>query len=129
MLVAVFVLTLVALYGLGAALSSLFLYWGREAWHTVNLFSEPVFLISGLYFPVSTLARGLSLAGCAVPLTLGLDALRTLLVPDTHPALLSLPVEMALLVVLGVVYAGIAGVALRRMEHLARAEGRLSRTY
>jgi hypothetical protein len=67
--------------------------------------------------------------GCAVPLTLGLDALRTLLVPGTHPALLSLPVEVTLLAGLGVVYAVLARVALRRMEHLARAEGRLSRRY
>jgi ABC-2 type transport system permease protein len=129
MLVLVFVLTLVALYGLGTALSSLFLYWGREAWHTVNLFVEPVFLLSGVYFPVSSMVRGLGLAGCAIPLTLGLDALRTLLVPDAHTALLSLPVEVTLLAALGVIYALIARAALRRMEHLARAEGRLSRRY
>ena len=33
LLVAVFLLTLAALYGLGMVLASLFLMWGREAWH------------------------------------------------------------------------------------------------
>ncbi len=129
MLAVVFVLTLVALYGLGTALASLFLYWGREAWHTVNLFQEPVFLLSGMYFPVSALATGMAAIGCAVPLTLGLDALRTLFVPGLHPAFLPLSTEVVLLAGLGVVYAVVARAALGRMEHLARAEGRLSRRY
>ena len=33
LLLAVFFLTLAALYGLGMVLASLFLLWGREAWH------------------------------------------------------------------------------------------------
>src|SRR5947208_3765005 len=33
LLFAVFILTLVALYGLGMMFASLFLLWGREAWH------------------------------------------------------------------------------------------------
>jgi ABC-2 type transport system permease protein len=129
MLALVFVLTLVALYGLGTALASLFLYWGREAWHIVNLFQEPVFLISGVNFPLTSMATALAAIGCAIPLALGLDALRTLLVPGNHPAFLSLPVEVGVLAGLGVLYAVVARFALGRMEHLARAEGRLSRRY
>jgi len=48
-----FFLTLLALYGLGMMFASLFLLWGREAWHTVNLLQEPVYLLTGLNFPLS----------------------------------------------------------------------------
>ena len=37
LLIGVFVLTLAALYGLGMMLASLFLMWGREAWHLTQL--------------------------------------------------------------------------------------------
>ena len=56
--VGVFTLSLVALYGLGATLASLFLYWGRESWHVASLFVEPVVLASGVYFPVHALGFG-----------------------------------------------------------------------
>ena len=126
-LIGVFVLSLVALYGMGTVLASLFLYWGREAWHTVNLFVEPVFLVSGVYFPVESLGVAVGLAASAIPLTLALDALRQLLVGGAHPALLSLPVEVAALAGLAVTYVLVARWSLARMEQLARHEGRLSR--
>ena len=45
-------------------LSSLFLLWGREAWHTATLFQEPIYLLSGFYFPVRALgAVAAALAG------------------------------------------------------------------
>ncbi|MGQ0602105.1 MAG: ABC transporter permease [Anaerolineales bacterium] len=53
-LFAVFVLTMAALYGLGMLLSSLFLLWGREAWQVANVLQEPVYFISGFYFPVKS---------------------------------------------------------------------------
>src|SRR5918997_6074013 len=55
LLLAVFVLTLAALYGFGMVLSSLFLMWGREAWHLTQLAVEPVYFISGLNFPIGRL--------------------------------------------------------------------------
>ena len=53
----VFVLTLAALYGLGMMFASLFLLWGREAWHIVNLLQEPVYLLTGTNFPVRRSSR------------------------------------------------------------------------
>ena len=55
LLIAVFLLTLAALYGLGMMLASLFLMWGREAWHLTQLLVEPVYFVSGLNFPVGRL--------------------------------------------------------------------------
>ena len=57
---AVFFLTLAALYGLGMVLASLFLMWGREAWHLTQLLAEPVYFVSGLNFPVAALGRARS---------------------------------------------------------------------
>lgn len=122
----VFALAIVGLYGLGVALSSLFLMWGREAWHMTNLFMEPVFLASGFYFPVRTLGYGVGLAASLIPLTLALDAMRQLLYPGVHPRLLSLEVEIAALAALAVGFLLLARVCLRTLERLARREGRLS---
>src|SRR5689334_5730838 len=48
-------LTMTALYGMGMLFASLFLLFGRETWHLVNLAQEPVHLCSGMYFPVKSL--------------------------------------------------------------------------
>src|SRR6478752_5282177 len=75
----VFVLTLAALYGLGMMFASIFLLWGREAWHMVNLLQEPIYLLSGTNFPVSIFPRAVSLVASAIPLTAGMDAMRQVL--------------------------------------------------
>ncbi|MFN7037445.1 MAG: ABC transporter permease, partial [Bellilinea sp.] len=54
-LIAVFSLSMVALYGLGMMSASIFLLLSREAWHLANLAMEPVYLVSGMYFPVKNL--------------------------------------------------------------------------
>ncbi len=51
----VFTLTMVALYGMGMMSASMFLLLSREAWHISNLAQEPVYLVSGFYFPVKNL--------------------------------------------------------------------------
>jgi ABC-2 type transport system permease protein len=50
LLLLVFALALVALYGMGMMFASMFLLFGREGWHLVNLAQEPVFC-SGHLFP------------------------------------------------------------------------------
>jgi ABC-2 type transport system permease protein len=122
----VFAVAIVALYGLGVTFASLFLLWGREAWHTANLFMEPVFLVSGFYFPVSALGFWVGMGASIIPLTLALDAMRQLLFPTTHPGLLSVWWEVGLLAGLAVLFIGVARLSLRKMEYLARREGRLS---
>ena len=64
---AVFVLTLTALYGLGMMLASLFLVWGREAYQLTELFTEPVYFVSGLNFPVGRLGLLGALAIATIP--------------------------------------------------------------
>ncbi|HVD00039.1 MAG TPA: ABC transporter permease [Candidatus Dormibacteraeota bacterium] len=120
----IFLLTLSALYCLGMLLASLFLYYSREAWHLSNALQEPVNFLSGLYFPVKALGAYVGGAASLVPLTLGLDAMRQLLLPQT-PRFLA-PGWEALVVALQIpVFGFLAYTSLRRMEGRARAEGRL----
>jgi ABC-2 type transport system permease protein len=127
-LLGVFVTTLVALYGLGMLLSSLFLLFGREAWHLSNLLQEPVSLVSGFYFPVRALGQVVAAAASILPITLGLDAMRQLLFPAMLGDLrfLSPEVELGILAGLAVLFLILARRALAYFEALARREGRLS---
>lgn len=124
--VLVFAVAIVALYGLGVTFASLFLLWGREAWHTANLFMEPVFLVSGFYFPVSALGFWVGMGASIIPLTLALDAMRQLLFPSVHPGLLPVSWELGILVGLAALFIVVARLSLKKMEFLARREGRLS---
>jgi ABC-2 type transport system permease protein len=126
-LFAVFMLTMVALYGLGMMLSSLFLLFGREAWQIVQMLQEPVYFISGFYFPVGSLGFGIAMVASLVPLTIGLDAMRQLVFAN-GPALGFLPVsvEIGLLVVLSVAFLVASKYWIDRIERLARQEGTLT---
>jgi ABC-2 type transport system permease protein len=123
-LAAVFLLTMAALYGLGMVFASAFLMWGREAWHTVNLLQEPVYLLSGLNYPVRTLGPVAYLAA-VLPLTVGMDSMRQILFPDAD-GLLDLPWEVGLLAVMGVLFIELARRSLGYLERRAREEGRLT---
>jgi ABC-2 type transport system permease protein len=142
----VFLLTLLALYGLGMIFASVFLMWGREAYHLVNLLQEPVYLLSGVNFPVKVLSSAVASAAAVIPLTLGMDALRQLLfAPLTEEAsgaagggvmlsvaarlgdgLFPVWLEAVLLAILAVVYIAIAKRCLDLLEYRARIEGRLT---
>ena len=128
LLLAVFLLTLAALYGLGMLLASLFLMWGREAWHLTQLAVEPVYFLSGLNFPVGRLGAVGALAVSTIPLAVGLDAMRQLAFVHT-PGLTGTPpptVETAILVVMTVVFIAAARWLLATLERRARREGTLS---
>ena len=128
LLLAVFVLTLTALYGFGMVLASLFLMWGREAFHMTQLFTEPVYFVSGLNFPVARLGFVGALAIGTIPLAVGLDAMRQLAFTgvDFPVGTPSPEVEVLILVVMTVVFLAIARWTLAVLEQMARREGRLS---
>jgi ABC-2 type transport system permease protein len=128
LLLAVFFLTLAALYGLGMVLASLFLMWGREAWHLTQLLVEPVYFVSGLNFPVARLGMLGSLAIAILPLAVGLDAMRQLAFADSaYPLGTPGPaVEALILVAMTVVFVLLARWTLRTLERRAREAGRLS---
>jgi len=128
LLIGVFFLTLAALYGLGMLLASLFLMWGREAWHLTQLLVEPVYFVSGLNFPIARLGVLGSVAISILPLAVGLDAMRQLAFAGAaYPIGTPSPlIEAAILVVMVVVFLVLSRWALAMLERLARKEGRLS---
>lgn len=126
-LIAVFFLTMVALYGLGMMTASLYLLLSREAWHISNLAQEPIFLISGFYFPIKNFPAWVPFIGSIIPLTLGMDAMRQLAFAS-GPSLgwVSVEIELIALVVLSVLFLVAARILLDYMERLAMREGRLT---
>ncbi len=126
-LLAVFTLSMVALYGMGMMAASLFLLLSREAWHISNLAQEPIYLVSGFYFPIKSFNFWVAAAASIIPLTLGLDAMRQLVfVSGASLGFLSVQVEIGVLLVLSVVFVGAAKLLLDKMEQLAVREGRLT---
>jgi ABC-2 type transport system permease protein len=126
-LFAVFVLTLIGLYGLGMVFSSLFMLYGREAWHGVTLLQEPVHLLSGFFFPVRNLGFTIGLAASFIPLTLGLDAMRQLAFKTgAESGFINVNLEIGVLVLLCIIFLVAAKYSLEYMEKLGKKEGRLT---
>lgn len=127
LLIVVFILTMSALYGMGMVFASVFLASGREAWHIANMLQEPIYLVSGFYFPVKALGFWVATFASVIPLTVGLDAMRQLLFTnDPTLGFLSVNVEIGILVVLTFVFIGAAVFMLAKMEEIGRREGRLT---
>ncbi|MBY0514758.1 MAG: ABC transporter permease [Gemmataceae bacterium] len=124
LLAAVFVLTLLALYGLGMTFASVFLLWGREAWHVVNLLQEPVYLLTGTNFPVSIFPRAVAAAASVIPLTAGMDAMRQVLFRSE--GVFPVAAEMGILAGLAVAFFVAAHRSLKYLERRAKAEGKLT---
>lgn len=126
-LILVFLLAMTALYGMGMMSASLFLLLSREAWHLANLAQEPIYLVSGFYFPIKSFNFWIAAAASFIPLTLGLDAMRQLIFPSgARLGFLSVNVEIAILIGLCVIFLAGAKVLLDYMERLAIREGRIT---
>jgi len=127
LLVAVFILTMIPLYGLGMLFASLFLMWGREANHLAELLQEPIYFLGGVNFPLRAIGPIAGLMMATLPLAVGLDAMRQLVFAGSDvEGVLPVGTEMIILAVMGVVFIVGARFALRHLEHLARREGRLT---
>ena len=126
-LFAVFFLAMTALYGMGMMSASLFLLLSREAWHISNLAQEPIYLVSGFYFPIKSFNFWVAAAASFIPLTLGLDAMRQLIFPSGAAlGFLNVNLEIAVLIVLCIVFLIGAKFLLDYMERLAIREGRIT---
>lgn len=126
-LLAVFIISMIALYGLGMMSASIFLLLSREAWHLSSLATEPIYLVSGMYFPIKNLGFWTAAAASFIPLTLGLDAMRQL-VFASGPSLgfLSVEIELLILIALSIIFLVGARLLLSTIEKLAVREGRLT---
>jgi len=122
----VFFLTIVALYALGMMFASLFMLYGREAWHTANLLQEPIQFLSGTYYPMSSqvVPTTVQLLSSLIPLTFGLDGIRKVAILGQGIA--DIWVNVVALVVFILILLPLARFALSYMENLGKKEGRLT---
>jgi ABC-2 type transport system permease protein len=123
----IFTLTVIALYGMGILFASLFLLYGREATHVADLLQEPIYLLSGMYYPVlgsRFFPLAIKFLASAIPLTLGIDGMRQLLIlgGDFNSVLL----HIIGLVILSSILLPFAHFALQKMENVSKREGRLT---
>ena len=119
--------TLVALYAMGMLFASLFMLYGREAWNTASLLQEPVYFLSGAYFPGffgPIVPFAIQAAGSLIPMTIGLDAIRRLAIGGGDIG--SVWLHIIALVVCTLILFPIAQRALSYMESLGKKEGRLT---
>jgi ABC-2 type transport system permease protein len=127
LLIGVFLLTMIPLYGLGMLFASCFLLWGREAYHIAELLQEPVYFLGGVNVPLRALGPVSALVVATLPLAVGLDAMRQLAFPGAQSTgVLPVGLEVLILVAMGIVFLVAARAALAYLEHLARREGRLT---
>lgn len=127
LLFAVFMLALVALYAMGMMFASLFLLLGREARHLVGLAQEPVYLLSGMYFPIRSFNFWVAAGASLIPLTLALDAMRQLVFESgASLGFLDVTLEIGALAGMSVAFLPAARWLLAYMERQAIREGRLT---
>ncbi|MGB9636138.1 MAG: ABC transporter permease [Thermoplasmata archaeon] len=127
LLTLVFFVALLALYGMGMLFASLYLMWGREAWYMNNLLQEPIYFLSGQYFPVKALGTTVAAFASLIPLTLGLDAMRQILFPESSPwGFLNPWIELTILSMLAVIFIIFAKYALDKVEYLGKTKGTLT---
>jgi len=123
----VFLLTVASLYALGMVLASLFMLYGREAWHTNMLLQEPVYFLSGSYFPTiysGAIPLGVQIAATAIPMTIGLDAIRLVTIGGGNISTVWL--HILGLIAFTLILFPLARKALGYMESLGKREGRLT---
>ena len=123
----VFLLTVASLYALGMVFASLFMLYGREAWHTNMLLQEPVYFLSGSYFPTiysSVIPFWVQVTATLIPMTVGLDAIRRVTISGGDISTVWL--HILGLGVFSLILFPVAQRALSYMESLGKREGRLT---
>jgi len=126
LLLVTLLLGVAAMYALGACLAAFFLVSGRQADHLGDLLNEPMQLLGGLFAPIRNLGPiGLVAIGI-LPLAPAADALRQIAVPQLAASgLLPVPVELAILAAMVVVFGILSRHALGYIERIGRSGGRL----
>ncbi len=123
----IFALALIALYEMGMLFASLFLLYGREASHMADLMQEPIFLLSGLYYPIFNnrfIPNVMKIAATIIPLTLAIDGMRVLMILNGR--LDDVIIHIIGLAILASAFIPLAYFALKKLEEISKREGRLT---
>ncbi len=122
-----FALTISAVFMLGAAASAVYFVIGRMGVKLNMLLMEPVFALSGFFFPVKVLGRVGAAIVSVFPVTLGLDAIRQLVLPELKRlVLLDYRIELAILAAMTISFGVAASVFIGRMLEKGRKLGTLT---
>ena len=122
----VFVPCIFSLYSIGMAMSSVFLKAGRAFEYYLGLAEEPIQFITGSYFPIFSQHILLALFGSIIPLTMGIDGLRQVLVLGEYISPLNWKYEALILIFYWIIALKFAKLSLIWMEKLAREKGTLT---
>ena len=122
----VFIPCVMSLYSIGMAMSSVFLKAGRAFEYYLGLTEEPVQFFTGSYFPIFSQNILLAIFGSLIPLTLGIDGLRQVLVEGEYFTLLNWRYEALIMVIYWFIALKFAKFSLEWMEKLAREKGTLT---
>ena len=122
----VFLPCVLSLYSIGMAMSSVFLKAGRAFEYYLGLAEEPIQFITGSYFPIFSQNIFLAVFGSIIPLTLGIDGLRQVLVDAEYISPLSWQVESFIMLAYWLLGLKLAKKSLFWMEKLAREKGTLT---
>ncbi len=119
----IFILTLVALYGVGLALSGLHIVYGRMGVRINELLDEPIMFLSGQYYPISTFPMALQYIAGLIPLAIGLDGVRRALLFSEGIDVLWL--HLLILFILMIVFYPLGLRILNKIVERGRKDGRL----
>jgi len=123
---AVSIATLLALYGLGMMMSSLFFVAGRGIFYGLGVLMEPVFFLGGFYFPIKQLGLIVATAAAAlIPVALGLDALRQTMFGAYYSGLFTPVTELTTLICMVIVFIYASVIIIHKLEDMGRREGKL----
>jgi len=127
LMLTIFSLTLTALFALGMAASSAYFMVGRVGVKLNMVLMEPVYLLSGLYFPIRQFGKILAMIAAALPLTLGLDGVRQLALPHgAQIGYLSPKVEAAILASMTIFFLAGAVRLMNILEQKGKRDGTMT---
>ena len=107
-------------------LASVFLKYGREFEYYLEMANEPVQLLSGSFFPIFSVNILFGAIASLIPLTLGIDALRQVLVVSEYPTLISWEIETVIMFFYALIALRFSKYTLNFMEKSARESGTLT---
>jgi ABC-2 type transport system permease protein len=119
----IFFITLVALYGVGLALSGLHIIYGRMGVKINELLDEPIMFLSGQYYPISTFPLALQAIAGIIPLAIGLDGVRRALLMGEGIEVLW--IHLILLTILMFIFYPLGLKILNKIVEKGKRDGRL----
>ncbi len=119
----VFILTLISLYSMGMAFSSLHLIYGRKGIRLNEIMGEPISFLSGQYYPINIFPTIIQSIASLLPIAIGLDGVRRALLLGR--GIEELWLHISILSLMALILFPIGIYILNRIVEKGRKDGRL----